>query len=89
MGAHESRELLADISKESQSVVLREGVQEVLDNLVRFTAGHILQFCDDLFFVASREGGGADDGLELGVLVEDIAQASDGLRSLVKARGLD
>lgn len=87
MCAHQSLELLNHAFQQTQSVVLSESTEKVLENVALVTAGNLLQFLDDLLLVANGEGGGVQDRGELGVLLEDFAELCKGLGDLVEGGG--
>lgn len=88
MGAHQSRELVAHTREEAQTVVLGQGVEEILDNVALVGAGDFLQLLDDLLLVAGGQGRGAQDGGQLGVLLEGLAQRGQRLGGLLEGRSL-
>jgi hypothetical protein len=86
VGAHQGRELLDDTLQQTQAVVLGERVEEVLQDVPLVAAGHLLQLLDDLLLVADGEGRRVQDGSELLIALEDLAELSEGLRDLIEGR---
>jgi hypothetical protein len=81
--ADQDLELLNYALQQAQSIVLGERAEEVLDDVALVAAGNLLQLLDDLLLVADGEGGGVEDGGELGVLLEDVAERQEGLGDCV------
>lgn len=79
-GAHQFAELLAHALQETQSVVVGEGGQKVLDCdvLVR-ASGVLLQLGHDLGLVLGTESWGTKDGRQLGIFVVYVVQGADSL----------
>jgi hypothetical protein len=84
-GAHQLAELLANTLQKTQSVIVGEGGQEVLDGVVLVRAsGVLLQLGDDLGLVLGAQRRRRQDGGELGVFVVYIVQRADGLCDVVE-----
>lgn len=88
VSAHEGRELVADTLEGTQTVVLSESVEEVLEDAVLVTTGDLLELLDDLLLVAVAQGGGSQDGGELGVLLEGLVEVGQSLSSRVESGSL-
>lgn len=75
VGAHELGELDAHTVEDTEPVVLGKGLEEVLDH-VRLVGGAdaLVQLRHDLLLVLGVEGGRGDDGLELSILLEEVAE---------------
>lgn len=85
---HKSTELLANTLKSTQPVVLGKSVEEVLQDVALVSAAsELLQLVNDLLLVGGREGRGADDGGELAVVLEGLAEGGEGLGDLVEGGG--
>lgn len=87
VSTHESRELLTDTIQLAQPVILSEHGEEVLHNTALVGADQLLQLLDDLLLVVGGEGGGADDGCELAVGLEGVAEDRQGAGGLVEVGG--
>jgi hypothetical protein len=87
VSAHEGLELLADTLQKTETVVLAQGGEEVLDDLA-LVAAELGQLLDDLLLVAGSEGRGGDEAGQLAVGLEDLAEVGEGLGGLVKGGGL-
>lgn len=85
--AHKSVELGANTLEESQSVVLGEGLKEVLDGLVG-TTGILLELSDNLALVLSRQSWRLHDLAELGVSLENVVELGEGLGHAVEGVAL-
>lgn len=68
--------LLSDALQETQSVVLGEGVEEVLEGGAAGT-GLLDELGNNRRLVGGGQGGSREDSGELGVLVEDAAQLGE------------
>lgn len=88
MGAHQSGELVADTLERAQAVVLGKGDEEVLEDLGLVGASNPLEFLDDQPLVGDGEGWGTEDRGQLAVGLQGLAEAGDGLGSLVEGGGL-
>lgn len=88
MGAHQSTELLADTLEGGETVVLGQSLEEVLEDVRLVGTGNLLQLLDDLLLVGHGEGRSAEDGDQLGVGLQGLAEGSDGLGGLVEGSGL-
>jgi hypothetical protein len=88
VGAHQSTELLADTLKGGEAVVLGQSLEEVLDNLGLVGTGNLLELLDDLLLIGNGQGRSAEDGDQLGVGLQGLAEGSDGLGGLVEGSGL-
>jgi hypothetical protein len=71
--------LLTRPFQQPQPIILRQRAQEILDctRLVRST-GVLLEFLDDLGLVGLGEGGRTDEGLQTGLVLEDLEEGGDG-----------
>ena len=85
---HDLVELLADTLEEAETVVLGEGVEEVLDG-GGAGAGLLGELGDDGGLVLVAQGRGLEDGGQLGVLLDDGGEAGQGLGGGIEAGGLD
>lgn len=63
-----------------------QGVQEVLDGFA--AAGSLLELGDDGSLVGIGESRGAQDGGELGILLDEVCEVGQGLGGRVERRGL-
>ena len=87
-GADELLELGDDTGKETEAVVLGEGVEEVLDGLALDASG-LDELGNDGGLVGGAQGRGGENGRELGVLLDEVGEGGDGLGGGIEARGLD
>jgi len=87
-GAHELGELGDDAGEETETVVLGQGGEEVLEGGAGSTRG-LLELGNDAALVGGSQAGGAEDGDQLGVLLDDGAELLDRLGSRLEGRGLD
>lgn len=81
ISAHQSLKLLANTLKDTQSVVLSKGREEVAQKLV--LASKLLQFLDNLRLVLCSQGGSVQDRTQLGVLLEHLGQSIESLGGLL------
>jgi hypothetical protein len=88
VSAHQGSELLADTLEGAETVVLSESGEEVLQDVGLIGTGDLLELLNDLLLVGDGQGGSAEDGVQLGVGLQGLAEAGDGLGSLVESRGL-
>lgn len=88
VSAHQSRKLLHNSLQQAQTVVLSQGVEEVLHNVALVRAGNLVELLHDLLLVAGREDRGLEDGGQLGVLLEDLTQLGESLGDLLQRRSL-
>jgi hypothetical protein len=88
VSAHEGSELLADGLKGTETVVLGQGEEEVLQDVTLVGTGDLLELGDDLELVGMGEGGSTEDGTQLGVGLQGLAEGGDGLGGLVEGGGL-
>jgi hypothetical protein len=88
VSTHEGLELLADALKETETVVLGQSLQEVLDDVALVATGDLLKLLDDLLLVAGGEGGSSDDAVQLAVGLEGLSEAGESLGGLVEGGGL-
>lgn len=73
--ANQFRELLTDAFQKSQSVVIRKGVQEILDRVALVLAsGMFLKLGNNRGFVCAGERRRHHDGGQLRILVIDIVE---------------
>ena len=87
MSTHEGSKLLSDALKQTETVVLSQSLEEVLDD-VALVAGELLQLLDDLLLVADGEGGRGDDARQLAVGLEGLTEGGEGLGGLVESGSL-
>lgn len=85
--AHQLAELGADTAEETQTVVLGQGLEEVLDGGVG--AGGLLELGDDGGLVGGAQGRGVEDGGQLRILGDQVAQLAQGGSGRVDRGGLD
>lgn len=88
MSAHQSAELLADALQSTEAVVLGKGREEVLENVGLVGTGDFLELRDDLLLVGVGESRGTEDGDQLGVGLQGLAEGSEGLGGRVEGGGL-
>lgn len=69
-GSHQLGKLLRNTLEDAQAVVVGQGLQEVLDGLA--AAGSLLELGDDGGLVGIGESRGAQDGGELGILLDEV-----------------
>lgn len=89
VSAHEDAELFSSALEDAQSVVLGEGLEEVLDGvaLVLHTDA-LLDLGDNLRLIRGAERWSSEDLRKLAVLLEDGRQVLEGLGGAVKGVGL-
>ena len=87
VSAHESSELLADTPEGTETVVLGKGLEEVLEDVTLVT-GDLGELLDDGGLVGIAQARGIEDGAELLVGLEGLAEAGDGTSGLVEGSGL-
>lgn len=87
-GRDDGGELVDDTGDETESVVLGEGGQEVLDGLV-LGVDLLDELIDDGLLVGIGEGRGLQDGDELGVLLDESAELDEGIGGGIDAGSLD
>ena len=80
-------ELGADGSQQGEAVVLGKGVHEVLDDLASGT-GALLKLGHDGALVGGGETRGGQDGSQLGVIIEEASERSNGLGGRLERGGL-
>lgn len=86
--SHQLSEFLTHPLQQPQSVIVRQGLEEVLHGAALVgSAGVFLQFGDDGGFVRVGEGGGVQDRGELAVGFEDLLQGAEGASNGVEAGG--
>lgn len=81
MRAHERSKLLHNALQQTQPVVLRQRIQEVLEDAVLVgggATGNPLELGHDLLLIRGAQGRRVQDGGELGILLEDGAQLCQG-----------
>lgn len=88
VSAHQSAELLADALEGAETVVLGKSGEEVLQDVGLVGTGDLLELLNDLLLVGDGQGGSAEDGGQLGVGLQGLAEVGDGLGGLVESRGL-
>jgi hypothetical protein len=88
VGAHESRELVAHTLQGTETVVLSKGGEEVLKDVGLVGTGYLQQLLGDLLLVGVAQSRGAEDGGQLAVGLEGLAEVGDGLGGLVEGGGL-
>ena len=87
--ADQLRKLLAHALEDAQTVVLGKGVEEVGDGVgLVLDAGGLLELLHNLLLVLDGKSGRLDDAGELGVLLEGLVQAVNGLGDVVEGGGL-
>lgn len=84
VGAHEGSELLADSLEGTETVVLGQSDEEVLQDVALVGTSDLLELSDDLLLVGVGEGGSTEDGDQLGVGLQGLAEVGDGLGGLVE-----
>lgn len=89
VSTHESAELLANVLQNTQSVVLGQRGEEVLDGVPLVTTSELLEFRHDLLLVSTRQSRGTDDRSQLAVRLEGLAEDSKGPGDLVEGSGFD
>ena len=87
-GAHKLVELSANTGEKAEAVVLGEGGEEVLDGLARGT-GVLLQLNDDGALVGGGQGRGLEDGDQLRILLQQVAEGGETLGGGLEGGGLD
>lgn len=88
MSAHQSAELLADSLQGTETVVLGKGSEEVLEDVGLVGTSDLLELGDDLLLVGVGEGRGTEDGDQLGVGLQGLAELGDGLGGRIEGGGL-
>lgn len=88
MGAHESTKLLANALQNAQAVVLGKGSEEVLEDITLVGASNLLELGNDLLLVGVGQGRGTEDGDQLLVGLQGLAEGSDSLGGRVEGGGL-
>lgn len=88
MSAHQGSELVADTLEGTETVVLGESLEEVLEDTGLIGTGHLSELLDDSLLVGDSEHRSAEDGDELLVSLEGLAEAGDSTGSLVESSGL-
>lgn len=88
MSAHQSTKLLADTLQSTKAVVLGKGSEEVLEDVGLVGTSNLLELGNDLLLVGLGEGRGAEDGDQLRVGLQGLAEGSDGLGGRVESGGL-
>ena len=91
VSAHQGSELLADTLEGTETVVLGESLEEVLDDtgLVGLVGTcNLEELIDDSLLVLVGKHRGAEDGDELLVTLEGLAEVGDSTGSLVESSGL-
>ncbi len=86
--AHELGKLGDDTGEETKAVVLGQGAEEVLDRLAR-DARALDELGNDGVLVRGAQRRGLEDGGELGVLLDEAGEGSDGLGGGLEGGGLD
>lgn len=87
MRAHQRPKLLHNALQQTQPVVLRQRVQEVLEDAVLVSGsatGNPLELGHDLLLIRGGQGRRVQDGSQLGVLLENGAQLRQGLGDVVE-----
>jgi hypothetical protein len=88
VSAHQGSELLADTLEGTETVVLGKGLEEVLDETGLVGTGNLGELRDDGLLVGIGQGGGAEDGGQLLVGLEGLAEVGDATGGLVEGSGL-
>ena len=92
IGAHQLGKLLTDALQQAQPVVLGQRLQEIFDGSALVSGGTdrtdvFLQLGDDGRLVGFGQGGGVEDGRELGVGLEHLMQRGQGSGDGVEGGG--
>lgn len=87
-GADDLAELFADALEEAEAVVLGEGGEEVADGFAG-GAGLLLELGNNGRLVLGAQGGGGQDGGQLGVLGDEGVELGEGLGCGVERGRLD
>lgn len=86
VGAHQSSKLLTDTLQDAKSVVLGQGREEVLHDVVLpWATSNSLQFLDDLGFIGRREGWRSEDNGQFNISLEHLCQSCEGFGGLFQA----
>lgn len=80
-------ELFTNAAKETKTVVLGEGLEEVLDGGAA-RASLLDELSNNLLLVVGAEGGSTQNGSKLGILLDDVSEGSDSLSGRVEGRRL-
>lgn len=88
VSAHQSGKLLTDALQSAKAVVLGKGDEEVLEDVGLLGASDLLELGNDLLLVGVGEGRGTEDGGQLRVGLQGLAEGSDGLGGRVESGGL-
>jgi hypothetical protein len=88
VSAHESSELVTDTAEQTETVVLSEGSEEVLEDIALVGTGDLLQLCYDGLLVRDGQGRGGEDAGKLGVGLEGGTEVDEGLGGSVEGGGL-
>lgn len=85
VSTHQGSELLGNTLEGTETVVLGKGLKEVLDDVRLVGTGNLLELLDDLGLVGVGESGSTEDGAQLLVGLQGLAEGSDGLGGLVES----
>ena len=86
---HQNTKLLNRAGQSTQSVVVGQSLQEVLYGTALVVSTKVLlKLCNNLALVRGAEGGGGQNGGELGVLFEDFGKSLEGLSGGFESGGL-
>lgn len=88
VSAHQGSELLADTLEGTETVVLGESLEEVLEDTGLIGTGDLSELLDNGLLVGGGEHGSTKDSAELLVSLEGLAEAGDSTGSLVEGSGL-
>jgi len=88
MRAHQHAKLIHHSSQHAQPIVLRQRLEEVLDNTLLILGTQVLlQLLDNLLLVGDAQGRRAEHLDELGVLFEERGEALERLGGRVEGVG--
>lgn len=88
VSTHQGVELLANTLEGTKTVVLGQGLEEVLEDVALVGTGELVELLDDLLLVGLGESGGTEDGDQLGIGLQGLAEGSHSLGGLLESRGL-
>lgn len=88
MSAHQGSELLADTLEGTETVVLGESLEEVLEDTSLIGTGDLSELLNNGLLVGDGKHRGAEDSDELLVSLDGLAEAGDSTGSLVESSGL-
>lgn len=88
VSAHQGSELLADTLEGTETVVLGESLEEVLEDTSLIGTGDLSELLNNGLLVGDGKHRGAEDSDELLVSLDGLAEAGDSTGSLVESSGL-